>query len=287
MVQDQSMEYGSDYKWLPVTSVLSGRGVEILPDLYCLTVQIVNVCFVGEPEADTFVLVDAGMPASSDAIVDAVERRFGSSARPRAIVLTHGHFDHVGAVIELVRHWDVPVYAHELELPYLTGQQSYPEADAAVEGGLVAKISPLFPREPINLGNRVEALPAEGAIPGMEGWRWIHTPGHSPGHVSLFRERDRALIAGDAFVSVRQDSLYRVLMQDLELNGPPRYFTTDWQAAWASVRTLAALQPDTAVTGHGQPVSGESLRERLARLAEQFDRVAIPDYGKSVDRRLH
>ena len=50
------------------------------------------------------------------------KERFGENNKPKAIVLTHGHFDHVGAVVDLVRKWDVPVYAHEAELPYLTAE---------------------------------------------------------------------------------------------------------------------------------------------------------------------
>ena len=68
---------------------------------------------------------------------------------------------------------------------------------------MVAKMSPMFPIDPINLGNRIQLLPEDGTVPHMPGFRWIHTPGHSPGHVSLFREGDRALIAGDAFVTVK------------------------------------------------------------------------------------
>lgn len=223
------------------------------------------------------------MPKSADQILSASAERFGQENRPKAIVLTHGHFDHVGAVIELAQHWDVPVFAHEREFPYLTGKSDYPEPDPTVEGGLVAKLSPIFPNQPINLGDRLQKLPADGSIPDMPGWRWIHTPGHSPGHISLFRDEDRALIAGDAFVTVRQDSLFKVLTQKPEISGPPRYFTTDWKAAWESVKKLAALQPAVAVTGHGQPISGESLSSGLDQLARQFDIVAIPDYGRYVE----
>lgn len=53
----------------------------------------------------------------------------------------------------------------------------------------------------------------------MKGFRWIHTPGHSPSHISLFREEDGCLIVGDAFVTVKQESLYKVLTQELELAG--------------------------------------------------------------------
>lgn len=162
----------------------------------------------------------------------------------------------------------------------MTGKSPYPEPDPTVEGGLVAKMSRMFPNEAINLGDRVKALPSDGGIPDMPGWRWIHTPGHSPGHVSFFRDADRSLIAGDAFINVKQDSLFNVLLQAQEINGPPRYFTTDWQAARESVQKLEALHPAVAVTGHGLSLSGEQLSSGLRWLTEHFDQVAVPDYGK-------
>ncbi|GAB3059043.1 MBL fold metallo-hydrolase [Virgibacillus ainsalahensis] len=255
-----------------------------MPDIYCYTNQIANVIFIGNPEnTDEWVLVDTGMPESADVILDAAKNRFGENSKPKAIVLTHGHFDHVGAVVDLINKWQVPVYAHKAELPFLTGQQSYPEPDGSVEGGLVAKMSPLFPNEPVDLGNNVETLPSDGSIPDMPGWRWIHTPGHAPGHISLFRDEDRALIAGDAFVTVKQESLYKVITQVMEINGPPRYLTTDWDAARESVEKLEALKPAVAVTGHGEPVSGKELSDGLERLVNHFDTIAIPDYGRFVN----
>lgn len=272
-----------EHPFIPVTSVSSGLGQNVTPDLYSLCIQVVNVCFIGHADGpEGWFLVDAGMPKSADDIRAAAEARFGANRPPVAILLTHGHFDHVGAVIDLATHWNVPVYAHELEFPYLTGQSNYPEPDPTVEGGLVAKLSPLFPNEAIDVGKHLQKLPSDGSIAGLPGWRWIHTPGHSPGHVSFFREDDRALIAGDAFINVRQDSLFSVVTQIQELSGPPRYFTTDWEAARESVRKLAALQPTVAITGHGQPLSGEMLTTGLDRLVLEFDRVAVPDHGRYV-----
>ena len=66
---------------------------------------------------------------------------FGHGNRPAAILLTHGHFDHVGALKTLAEEWDVPVYAHTLELPYLTGRSSYPPPDPSVGGGAMAAMS--------------------------------------------------------------------------------------------------------------------------------------------------
>ena len=72
---------------------------------------------------------------------------------------------------------------------------------------MVAKMSPTFPHKSINLGDHAIALPSDGSIPGMPDWKWIPTPGHTEGHVSLFREKYRTLIVGDAFCTVKQESL--------------------------------------------------------------------------------
>lgn len=280
----EQMNYGEDYKYIPMTSVMSGKGQEILPDIYAFTIQVVNLCMVGDrTNPNGWTLVDAGMPKSAETIIKEAENRFGTNARPNEIILTHGHFDHVGAIIELVEHWDVPVYAHELEIPYLTGAKSYPEADPTVEGGLVARMSPYFPNEPINLGDHVKPLPSDGSVPLLKDWKWLHTPGHSPGHVSFFRESDGALIVGDAFVTVKQESLFKVLVQDQEIAGPPRYFTTDWKQAWHSVKKLKDLRPTVAITGHGLPMESATLTENLTKLVNEFDQIAIPKHGRYVD----
>ncbi|TFE23464.1 MBL fold metallo-hydrolase [Cohnella luojiensis] len=276
---ETEMSYGSDYHFLPVTSLKSGVAHEVLPNIQSLTVQIVNVYFVGVPGEENWVLVDAGMPGSAESIINAAERRFGQKNSPKAIVLTHGHFDHVGSIIELIRYWKVPVYAHEAEFPYLTGKEAYLPADPSV-GGIVARMSPWFPNEAIDIGSHLESLPSDGSIPYLPDWRWIHTEGHTRGHVSLFQDSTRALIAGDAFVTVKQESIYKVFMQELEISGPPKYFTTDWTAARESVAKLEALNPRIAVTGHGLAMEGELLSSSLRRLVSQFDQIALPDQGR-------
>lgn len=278
-----NLSYGSDYHFVPVTSVDSGEFHEVATDVASYTVQVVNVCFVGLPGREDWVLVDAGMPGSAESIIEAAESRYGVGCRPACILLTHGHFDHVGAIIELLERWNVPVYAHPAELPYLTGKESYPEPDPTVEGGMVARMSPLFPIRPVQLGAFIHELPDDGSIPHLLGWKWVHTPGHTPGHVSFFRDKDRMLIAGDAFVNVKQESLYKVILQDEEISGPPRYMTTDWHLARESVSKLQALEPHTAITGHGRPLTGSFLEDGLAKLVEHFDEIAIPEHGKYLN----
>lgn len=257
---------------------------EIAPDLAYRRLAIVNVVFVGRPHAGDrgWILVDTGVSGTTRLITDAAESRFGKNARPSAIVMTHGHFDHVGGLTNLAERWDVPVYAHELERPYLDGSAAYPPPDPSVGGGLMARLSSFYPRGPVNVGGRLRTLPPDGTVPDMPGWRWLHTPGHTPGHVSFWREADRTLIAGDAFITTRQESAYAVATQSPEMHGPPMYYTPDWITARESVERLARLEPMLVVTGHGPAMEGHEMRTALHDLARKFDAVAVPDQGKYV-----
>lgn len=88
------------------------------------------------------------------------------------------------------------------------------------------------------------------------------------GHVSLWREEDRALVAGDAFITTNQESAYAVAVQKPELHGPPMYYTPDW--------------PALAITGHGRALRVEEMRAALHTLARDFDRIAVPEQGRYV-----
>ncbi len=261
---------------------------EVAPDLAYRRLGIVNVVFCGSPGAGDreWVLIDAGLMGTADLIRGAARARFGEGSRPAAIVMTHGHFDHVGALEQLAEEWAVPVYAHPLERPYLDGSASYPPGDPSVGGGLMAALARFYPRSPVSLGARLQDLPADGSVPFMPGWRWIHTPGHSVGHVALWRERDRSLIAGDAFVTTAQESAYAVAVQEPEMHGPPMYFTINWEEAGDSVRRLAALEPELGLSFHGQPLRGPALRDGLHRLAREFRDVAVPRQGRYVAEPL-
>lgn len=257
---------------------------EIAPDLAYIRTIMVNVVFYGLPDGGdrSWVLIDAGVIGGKATIKHAAAERFGDQSRPAAIILTHGHFDHVGALEDLADEWDVPVYAHDLEHPYLNGIASYPDGDPSVGGGLMASLSGLLPTKPVDMSARLRTLPADSGVPFMGGWRWIHTPGHSPGHVSLWRERDRALIVGDAFVTTRAESAYATAFQTPELHGPPRYFTIDWVKSKASVEVLAGLEPNLVISGHGRAMEGTELAAKLQILARDFGRIAVPEQGRYV-----
>ncbi|HEX6576617.1 MAG TPA: MBL fold metallo-hydrolase [Gemmatimonadaceae bacterium] len=245
--------------------------------------MIVNVVFYGMRDLKEWILIDTGIKGSSSAIQASAAKRFGKDTPPLAIILTHGHTDHVGSLTDLLEKWDVPVYAHPLEFPYLDGRSPYPPPDTSVSSGMMAKTSPMLGRGPIDVSRWLKPLPEDGSVPGMPEWRWIHTPGHTPGHVSLWRQTDATMIAGDAFVTTAQESIYAVMTQREEVHGPPQYFTTDWIAAKESVRQLAALGPEIVITGHGHALRGEKMRHALDRLARDFDRVAVPEKGRYVN----
>jgi glyoxylase-like metal-dependent hydrolase (beta-lactamase superfamily II) len=257
---------------------------ELAGDVSRLRVGFVNVYLVGEPQKPApWALVDAGLPMGAAPILNLAAELFGRESRPAAIVLTHGHFDHVGALEPLLGVWDVPVYAHPLELPFLTGRADYPPPDPTVGSGLTSRLSPLVPERGIDLGRRVQPLPPNGEVPGMPGWQWIHTPGQSPGHVSLFRATDRSLIAGDAVTTTKQETVFSAMLQKQELNGPPAFFTIDWEKARRSVETIASLQPTCVAAGHGQPMCGDWMPDALEALARDFDQRAKPSHGRYVN----
>lgn len=248
--------------------------------VYLVRTLMVNVAFLSSPQSSRWVLVDAGLRGHASHIRRAAEELFGTGTAPEAIILTHGHFDHVGSLEALLDRWPVPVYAHLLELPHLTGQVNYPPPDPVAGGGMMAWLSRMYPKGAIDIGPTLLALPQDRSVPGAPGWEWIHTPGHTIGHVSLSRPSDRVLLAGDAVTTVKQESMLAVATQRPEVHGPPAYFTIDWDAARESVRHLASLDPDVLATGHGVPMRGPAMRDGLHRLVSEFDRVARPRFGR-------
>jgi len=232
----------------------------------------------GRP-ADGWVLLDTGLRGLGElAVKRAAAARYGADSRPRAIVLTHGHFDHAGSAASLAEAWGTPVFAHRLELPFLTGESDYPPADPTV-GGALAMMSRTFPRRGPDLNGHVQPLPTDGTVPFLPGWRAIETPGHTAGHVSLWRESDGTLLAGDALATMNQESWATTVTMPRELRWPPIPLTTDWDAALDSVRRLAALRPRRIAAGHGLPMAGEHLADAFELFAR---RLTPPTHGRYV-----
>ena len=178
------------------------------------------------------VLIDAGMTRDRKRILRQVEGR-----KVSAHALTHAHSDHQGSSHAV---------CERLGLPFWVGEG---DADAAASGDLTASIPP----------NRIGKLSAKAAGPGhpverrlrdgdeVGGFTVVETPGHSPGHISYWREADRTLVAGDVVFGLNPFTL----MPRLQM--PPDFVTVDPALNRESARKLAALEPALVVFGHGPP----------------------------------
>ncbi len=253
-------------------------GIERVPVVF-VNAYLVDV----DPDdrSQGWVLVDSGLVGVGASLIQrAAAARYGANVPPFGIVLTHGHFDHAGSAMALAQQWNVPIFAHTLELPYLTGQSSYPPPDPTV-GGALAMMSRAFPHGAIDLRPNLMQVTADGdEMSILPGWRVVHTPGHTPGHLSLFREKDGALIAGDALATMDQQSWMKTVTMPQELSGPPSPLTTDWFAAMDSVQLLAELKPSFIGAGHGLPMAGPHMPAEMRAFA---DRMTPPPNGRYVD----
>ncbi|QQL51123.1 MBL fold metallo-hydrolase [Mucilaginibacter ginkgonis] len=257
---------------------------QVAQGVWGMKLTFVNIYMIANRRgvAKGWVLVDTGPKHSADKIIAMAEALFGVGTRPSAIVLTHGHSDHTGSLEDLLKHWKVPVYAHKLEIPYLTGRASYPPPDPTVGGGVMSLFSVLFSRKPVDIKGKIKEIDTDEGIPELPEWKVIETPGHSPGHISLFLPLNTTLIAGDAFSTTKPESAIYVLNYIKKISGPPMYFTPDWPSAKRSVETLANLQPRIAAPGHGPVMRGRELQLALADLTENFDEKSVPDSGRYV-----
>lgn len=216
-----------------------------------------------------WVLVDAGWPKADDAIAAAAESLFGKGSTPAAIILTHIHPDHTGAVPGLARRWDVPVFVHPDELPQASGKLLDEYANPLDRRVLrpLQKVLPQGTMPATDLTSVVRPFDPAAGVPGLPDWRCVPTPGHTPGHIAFFREADGVLLTGDAVLTTDVNSLRGLLGRTHRVSGPPRIATWDWPTAEASIGTLARLRPRVLASGHGRAVSGPAASRQLDELA--------------------
>jgi glyoxylase-like metal-dependent hydrolase (beta-lactamase superfamily II) len=223
----------------------------------------------------SWVLVDAGWARDAERIRSAVRSVAGPDAAPAAILLTHVHPDHAGAARELAAGWGCQILVHPAELPIAHGDFGAMVRSAGpLDRWLILPVMRAIGRrrreailEAGRLGGSVRALSDDGAIPGLEGWRWIPTPGHTPGHVAFTRDTDRIVISGDALLTLRVNAAAGLLRGSQGLSAPPWYTTWDQGAARASIRTLAGLEPTVLAGGHGRPIAGPTTAAAVRRFA--------------------
>jgi hydroxyacylglutathione hydrolase len=211
---------------------------EVAPDVFHLPVTPrngVNTYLLGD------VLVDTGLRTSAGKIKDALGGR-----KLQAIALTHAHGDHGGSARKLSDQLGVPVWVGAAD------------REAAETGKVVTK--PAFDKPGLNviagaMGNMPAVPVARELRDGDElvaGFTVLDTPGHSPGHVSFWRESDRVLICGDVFFNMH------LLTTVPGLREPPGPFTVDPALNRESERRVAKLDAAVAGFGHGPVIEHDA-----------------------------
>jgi glyoxylase-like metal-dependent hydrolase (beta-lactamase superfamily II) len=194
---------------------------------------------------ESAILVDTGMPGQGEQIRLAIEEAGVPFERLKAIVLTHQDLDHIGALPEIVGQSQntITVYAHELDKPYIEGELHLLKTDPAKMSeeqwnALPPQMQYLYMNPP---KSKVDGTLEDGQVlPFCGGVEVIFTPGHAPGHISLYIPESKTLIAGDAMVA-----------RDGVLMGPIPQTTLDMEQAWKSVEKLADYKINNVICYHG------------------------------------
>lgn len=234
-----------------------------------------------EPEIETFgqrmvfsptliwdeegaVLIDTGVPGQMQAIRRAMNRAGISFEQLKAIIITHQDIDHIGSLPVILQECDerVKVYAHVLEKPYIEGERPLIKLDPnRMPKEKWESLPPVLqtlaknpPRAKVN-----EVLEDKQELPYGGGIQVIFTPGHTPGHISLYLKKHKMLVAGDAIACLNG-----------ELLGPMPEATLDMTEATRSLAKLADLDIDSVVCYHGG-LCNSNVKAQLRRLVGQTE----------------
>ncbi|BBI31026.1 hydrolase [Cohnella abietis] len=211
------------------------------------------------------ILVDTGFPRQLNKLREAVDGCGVSFDTINRIILTHQDIDHIGNLPDIIQQAStkIEVMAHIIEKPYIQGEQRILRfTDEAIES---INHMPDHVPEAFKIGLKALMLNPPSApvdhtiaggeqLPGFEFLTIIDTPGHTPGHISLYHEPSRTLIAGDALV-----------VRDGQLHGPDPVSTLDKLTAMQSLNQFSSFNIDTVVCYHGGLFRG-NVNERISEL---------------------
>ncbi|QSO47268.1 MBL fold metallo-hydrolase [Alicyclobacillus mengziensis] len=174
------------------------------------------------------ILVDTGFPGMLQSIRSEMEEAGVPFERLTKVILTHQDYDHIGGLPEILTAVGHPieVLAHEIDTPYIEGEK------------LLIKHDPQRGTPPKAKVNTV--LQDGDVLPYVGGITVIFTPGHTPGHMSLYHQPSESLITGDATIS-----------NEGQLLGPNEAFTPDLSLAWKSIGKFSQFDIQTAICYHG------------------------------------
>jgi glyoxylase-like metal-dependent hydrolase (beta-lactamase superfamily II) len=236
--------------------------VKLSDELYVLPLPVVrdgqtnylNLALVlDQTEGPT--LIDAGLPGQEGAVAEALAPLGLRVEQLRRIILTHQDLDHVGSLAALARASGARVLAHRVEAPAIDGSQTprFAAPEVLAQRPEMRAVAEQFQPTPVD-----ELLEDGTRLDLGGGLVAVFTPGHSPGHTSLYHEPTKTLITGDALTSNHG-----------VLHGPNPGFTPDMAGAARSARKLAGLDVRTIVCYHGGVVSHDAGGQ-LRRVAQEL-----------------
>jgi hydroxyacylglutathione hydrolase len=199
-----------------------------------------------------------------DVLIDAATRwarwRILSQIRHRPVrmvALTHCHPDHQGTAKIICERFNVPLACHEADAPTMEGRAPMEPFNRVVRIGARFWSGPPHP---------VARVLRDGDT--VAGFRVVHTPGHTSGHVAFFREHDRVAIVGDVLANIS------FLTGTPGLREPPHYSCIDPEENRRSMLTLLRLDPSVVCFGHGPPLTNmASLKDYILSRTRPSSRI--------------
>ncbi len=212
-------------------------------------------------DEDGLTLVDTGFPRQLQALEQALEEDKLRLSEVRRVLLTHQDIDHIGGLAEVVQRTGAEVLAYVDEAPYIEGKKPLIKFSrafweprlASMPAESRADLEALLDNPPKTEVTRL--LVDDERLELAGGVRVVHTPGHTPGHISLFLETAKVLLAGDA-----------LRVDEGVLVGPGETVTPDMPRALASLKRFSDLPAEYVVCYHGG-IFGPNAAARLAELA--------------------
>jgi glyoxylase-like metal-dependent hydrolase (beta-lactamase superfamily II) len=209
-------------------------------------------------------LVDTCMPWHFPMLQSAIESLGVELTKLQRIVITHQDIDHISNAGRLKELSGATVMAHPGDAPYIQGEQHLMKLSPKFIETMLSMIPEAAREAAKTVYNnpssvQVDHLVSDGEIiPIGAGVQVIHTPGHTPGHISLYVPSEKLLIAGDA-----------LRVENGQLVGPNKGHTPDMTQAMDSVRKLAKLNIDKVFCYHGG-LFGPNAGQRLTEIAESI-----------------
>ncbi len=217
--------------------------------LYCSEGAGCRVYYIARPEP---MLIDTGAPGRGDGILRDLASIGVQPINIRKIILTHHHVGHTGGAWEIKRRSGAGVYAHKADAPYITGKQARRAPHSPMERVFHNAFARVGFGDPLPVA--IDRFLEDGSE--INGWRVIHTPGHSPGHICLYGRG--VLISGDM-----------IMASAGAFRPAPQETIVDPVAYHMSLRTLARLDFEMLLPSHNPPYianAGQKVRELAENL---------------------